>query len=190
MAALNFPKTPELNDTYTANGQSWTWNGVSWRSNATELAPATYAEAMAGQVSSLRSWSPVRVWDAIVGKLLNGVSAYLLNYVEAGVVVSPVAGEINITLDGRVYEISITAPVTAINVTMPTAPKCGTAMVYLVQDITGHAVTIPETWYTIDGNVLTVPTTPLSVTQLVLWNDAGRRIHANIELRSTPLTPQ
>ena len=30
MAALNFPTSPTLNQTYTANGTTWQWNGTSW----------------------------------------------------------------------------------------------------------------------------------------------------------------
>lgn len=30
MAALNFPSSPNVNDTYTANGKSWKWDGISW----------------------------------------------------------------------------------------------------------------------------------------------------------------
>jgi hypothetical protein len=30
MAALNFPSSPSVNDTYTANGRTWRWNGTSW----------------------------------------------------------------------------------------------------------------------------------------------------------------
>jgi hypothetical protein len=30
MAALNFPASPALNDTYSANNNSWRWNGTSW----------------------------------------------------------------------------------------------------------------------------------------------------------------
>ena len=33
MAALNFPPSPNVNDTYTANGKSWKWDGVSWVSS-------------------------------------------------------------------------------------------------------------------------------------------------------------
>lgn len=32
MAALDFPSSPTVNQTYTANGRSWQWDGVSWRS--------------------------------------------------------------------------------------------------------------------------------------------------------------
>ena len=30
MATLNFPSSPTLNQQYTANGSTWTWDGVSW----------------------------------------------------------------------------------------------------------------------------------------------------------------
>lgn len=33
MAILDFPTSPTLNQTYTANGKTWTWNGVSWIAN-------------------------------------------------------------------------------------------------------------------------------------------------------------
>ena len=30
MAALNFPSSPSVNDTYTGNGRVWVYNGTSW----------------------------------------------------------------------------------------------------------------------------------------------------------------
>jgi hypothetical protein len=30
VAALNFPNSPSLGQTYTANGSSWQWDGTSW----------------------------------------------------------------------------------------------------------------------------------------------------------------
>ena len=30
MATLNFPSSPSINQQYTANGSTWTWDGVSW----------------------------------------------------------------------------------------------------------------------------------------------------------------
>ena len=30
MAAFNFPNSPSVNDTYTANGSTYTWNGTKW----------------------------------------------------------------------------------------------------------------------------------------------------------------
>lgn len=34
MAALNFPTSPLVDSTYTANGNTWKWDGVSWVSQA------------------------------------------------------------------------------------------------------------------------------------------------------------
>lgn len=28
--SLNFPDSPSLNDTYTANGTTWIWDGTVW----------------------------------------------------------------------------------------------------------------------------------------------------------------
>ena len=30
MAVLNFPASPTVGQQYTANGSTWTWDGVSW----------------------------------------------------------------------------------------------------------------------------------------------------------------
>lgn len=32
MAALDFPTSPTVNQTYTANGNSWRWDGATWKS--------------------------------------------------------------------------------------------------------------------------------------------------------------
>jgi len=31
--ALDFPASPAVNDTYTANNVTWTWDGVSWNAS-------------------------------------------------------------------------------------------------------------------------------------------------------------
>ena len=31
MAALNFPASPSLNDTYSNGTQTWIWNGTMWK---------------------------------------------------------------------------------------------------------------------------------------------------------------
>lgn len=33
MTAIDFPNTPSVNDTFTASGRTWTWNGSVWASN-------------------------------------------------------------------------------------------------------------------------------------------------------------
>jgi hypothetical protein len=52
MAALNFPSTPTTNQTYSANGKTWTWDGVSW--NSTNTAAITSAD-----ITSALGYTPV-----------------------------------------------------------------------------------------------------------------------------------
>lgn len=33
MTAIDFPNSPSVNDTFTASGRTWTWNGTVWSSN-------------------------------------------------------------------------------------------------------------------------------------------------------------
>ena len=33
MAALDFPDSPSLNDVFTSNNRTWTWNGTVWSSS-------------------------------------------------------------------------------------------------------------------------------------------------------------
>jgi hypothetical protein len=35
--AIDFPSSPELNETYTANGRSWVWDGSTWDSVSTDV---------------------------------------------------------------------------------------------------------------------------------------------------------
>lgn len=35
MAALNFPSSPTVGQTYTENSRSWTWTGTSWAATTT-----------------------------------------------------------------------------------------------------------------------------------------------------------
>lgn len=48
MAALDFPPSPSIGQTYTANGLTYTWDGVSWdTTNATDLSNVTGTLAIA-----------------------------------------------------------------------------------------------------------------------------------------------
>ena len=35
MAAFDFPNSPNVNDTYSANGMTFTWNGTKWENKLT-----------------------------------------------------------------------------------------------------------------------------------------------------------
>ena len=49
MAAFNFPNSPSVNDTYTANGVSFKWNGEIWQ----RISASTGAQGATGPTLSL-----------------------------------------------------------------------------------------------------------------------------------------
>ena len=49
--AINFPNSPSVNDTYTANDKTWIWNGTAWANQpALGYVKATFT-ATAGQTT-------------------------------------------------------------------------------------------------------------------------------------------
>lgn len=50
--ALNFPTNPTVNQTYTAEGRTFVWNGSFWLLRRVPFTFATDAEALAGTVSN------------------------------------------------------------------------------------------------------------------------------------------
>lgn len=60
MAALNFPASPVLNQTYSANGGVWKWNGTSWVSNNTFPA-ITVLDDVSGLTDSYNSVYTMRI---------------------------------------------------------------------------------------------------------------------------------
>ena len=39
--AINFPNTPNLNDTHSANNLTWKWDGTTWKVGVTTINAAT-----------------------------------------------------------------------------------------------------------------------------------------------------
>ncbi len=51
--AINFPSSPNVNDTHTHNGKEWTWNGTSWV-QSTNASSYTLPIATAGALGGIR----------------------------------------------------------------------------------------------------------------------------------------
>ena len=49
MAAFDFPNSPSVNDTYSANGMTFTWNGTKWE----RTSPSVGAQGATGPTLSL-----------------------------------------------------------------------------------------------------------------------------------------
>lgn len=65
MAALNFPASPILNQTYSANGGVWKWNGTSWVSS-NSFPAITVLDDVSGLTDSRNSVYTMRVNGAAV----------------------------------------------------------------------------------------------------------------------------
>ena len=49
MAAFDFPNSPSVNDTYSANGMTFTWNGTKWE----RTSPSVGAQGSTGPAVDL-----------------------------------------------------------------------------------------------------------------------------------------
>ena len=45
---IDFPNSPTLNQTFTAAGKSWRWNGTAWTAHSAGSAPSFWAFAETG----------------------------------------------------------------------------------------------------------------------------------------------
>jgi len=48
MAAITFPTSPTVGQSFTSGDRSWTWNGTTWGSNAAVITGPTGATGVAG----------------------------------------------------------------------------------------------------------------------------------------------
>ena len=108
-------------------------------------------------------------------------------YAETGTTLSISSGVLDIPLDGRIYQVSVTEEITSITTSeKPTAPLCGSSIVYFTQDATGYNVVIPSTWYCPDSAIVDIDSTAASMTRLTLTTDPVGNVHADAELRGIP----
>ncbi|MEI6035062.1 MAG: leucine-rich repeat domain-containing protein [Verrucomicrobiae bacterium] len=95
MAAITFPSSPTVNDTFTASGKSWTWTGTVWHANATthsathatggadELSPEAIGAASIEELSACAL--DISHYGGIVNSLMDGSGSvvYAMNASEA-----------------------------------------------------------------------------------------------------------
>lgn len=138
----------------------------------------------AGDITSANAQAALEELDT---KKLPNTGGTLGAYHQTGETLTPADGAVTIPLNGKAYKISVTAAITAISTTLPTAPLVGSAMVYFIQDADGNnAVTLPATWYWTNGSSTAISTTGNAITRLLLTSDPDGNIHAEAEVRSVP----
>jgi hypothetical protein len=93
-------------------------------------------------------------------------------YTETGATLTFVAegdGDIEIPLDGRVYQLTITGDCSLVTGTAPTAPECGSAVVYIeIDTATPPVIAIDATWHWPDATVTDLPTADNAKAELIL----------------------
>lgn len=117
--------------------------------------------------------------------------ARLYKYVETGStsIVSQVddgdgSYSVTIPLDGRIYSVTLSQNVDLYTTDAPTAPICGSAVIYITQAATAKTVTVPAGWYW-RNNIVETFATNNGYYRLTLVTDPAGNVHADAELRQT-----
>ena len=72
MAAFNFPNSPSVNDTYTANGMTFTWNGTKWN----RTSPDVGAQGATGPTGSQGATGPTGAQGATAAQGAQGAQGH------------------------------------------------------------------------------------------------------------------
>ncbi len=105
-------------------------------------------------------------------------------YTESGATLTQSGGSLTVPVDGKTYALTLSAVITNITTTLPTAPACSGCTVYMIQGATGYAVAYPAEWRWPYGVPVAVNTKPNSVTRLTLTTDPFGNVHADAEIRA------
>jgi hypothetical protein len=114
--------------------------GVS-RQTTTQT-PATQAEAEAGTGTAVRSWTPARVWQAIVAKLTAGVALRITGYDRKQLALPIAANAVTIPLDGVDRYVVCTSAVNLITFVAAANGYIGSTRVAFIYDATTGPVAI------------------------------------------------
>ena len=101
MAAFNFPNSPSVNDTYSANGMTFTWNGTKWE----RTSPSVGAQGATGPTGAQGATGPTGAQGATGSTGAQGALATINsntdNFVLTGTgTANTIQGETNLRFDG------------------------------------------------------------------------------------------
>jgi hypothetical protein len=68
MTAIDFPDSPNLNDTFTSGGRTWIWNGTVWNTVTTQVGATgpTGPTGPAGSGTTLTEGTGINIVDDVV----------------------------------------------------------------------------------------------------------------------------
>lgn len=106
---------------------------------------ASQAEAEAGTGTAIRSWTPARIWQAIVAKLAAGVSLLINDHRQTPIRLYITAGVLDaIELGKGPYYCKVASAITTVNITAAASGTVGNAVVYFHHDgSAAYAVAMP-----------------------------------------------
>ena len=111
----------------------------------------------------------------------------LNRYAETGTTLTSSAGVLDIPLDGRIYQVTVTEEITSITTSAaPTAPLCGSAVVYFTQGATGYAVATPATWRWPDSTAGMIDATANAESELMLNTNPAGNVIARVSAIGVP----
>ena len=172
MPAINFPASPSVNDTFTASGKTWRWNGTFWE---LVISGASVAD---GSVSTAKIAD-----SAITNPKLASGAVHSVNIATGAVTAAKLGNDIQLTPpDGSITQAKLAASLSAITATTTAnrstaVPSPFTGQTIFLTDVKRMQVWDGSTWMFMTVGVPDAPTslsaTPLSTTSVSVAFTAG-----------------
>lgn len=140
MAALDFPTSPTIGQTYTANGNTWAWNGTAWISQSNGIVdyPAAGIPVSTGTAWGTSETNPA---GDLVGTTATQTltSKQFIGYTEGVGTATVSTSTYNLDLSAsNIFNITLGANVTFTFTNPPASGIAQNATVILRQDATGN----------------------------------------------------
>jgi hypothetical protein len=119
-------------------------------------------------------------------QITTGLAPHLTGYTEVAATLAQSGATLTIPLDGKTYKVTPTAAITTLGVTAPTAPIVGWATVDIIMGATPYAVSVPTTWYYVNGVSPVIAADAGARTTLYLRSDYDGNIHCKSSNESLP----
>jgi len=172
MPAINFPASPSVNDTFTASGKTWKWNGTFWE---LVISGASVAD---GSVSTAKIAD-----SAITNPKLASGAVHSVNIASGAVTAAKLGNDIQLTPpDGSITQAKLAASLSGITATTTAnrstaIPSPFTGQTIFLTDVKRMQVWDGSTWMFMTVGVPDAPTslsaTPLSTTSVSVAFTAG-----------------
>lgn len=172
----------DSNDDYElflSSGHSGAEQAYIWTADHLKLNAASFSMEIGGN-SDQKGFSIDNNWVARLYKYVETGSTSIVTQVNDG----DGSYSVTIPLDGRIYSVTLSQNVDLYTTDAPTAPICGSAVIYITQAATAKTVTVPAGWYW-RNNIVETFATNNGYYRLTLVTDPAGNVHADAELRQT-----